>query len=68
MDVPDPHCKIEFNLDSMVLSKGQIDLKLRKSQEQISRWVIDTKEKAIRDGLIKLGWKPPEDAKETEGT
>ena len=24
-----------------------------------SRWVIDTREKALRDGLKALGWSPP---------
>jgi hypothetical protein len=29
--------------------------------ETTMRWIIDTREKAIKDALIQLGWTPPQD-------
>ena len=29
------------------------------SEREISRWVMDTSEKGIREALIALGWTPP---------
>lgn len=37
-----------------------IMMNLRNATETISRWVIDTREAAVKDALIKLGWRPPE--------
>lgn len=34
---------------------------IQKHTEELSRWVLDTREKLFRDALISLGWKPPED-------
>ena len=40
-----------------------IYLAVKRSGEIVSHEVMRTKEKAIRDSLIKLGWTPPEEAR-----
>lgn len=52
--------KLEYHLDSTLdLENKTITIELRKATEKLSKWVIDTRESAIRDALIKLGWIPP---------
>lgn len=32
---------------------------VRREVEKVSRWLVDTREKGIREALITLGWTPP---------
>lgn len=50
--------KFELKLTAVVADE-KIHLTLQKTQNEISRWVIDTREQAIREALIRLGWTPP---------
>lgn len=34
---------------------------VRDKSEQISRWVVNTRDAGIREALIRLGWTPPQD-------
>lgn len=34
-------------------------LELREATTVLSKWVVDTREKGIREGLVNLGWTPP---------
>jgi hypothetical protein len=29
--------------------------------ENLTRWVMDTRDKSVREVLIRMGWKPPEE-------
>lgn len=52
--------KVDYSLDVTVHFKdAKIDVQLRKATEVLSRWIFDTREQAVRDALIKLGWTPP---------
>lgn len=33
---------------------------MTRKREEVSRWCMDTREKATRDALIGLGWTPPD--------
>lgn len=49
-----------YSLDvALNYGDGTIDVQLRKACEVLSRWVFNTREQALRDALIKLGWTPP---------
>lgn len=37
----------------------KIHLATANAQMVLSRWWVDTRDKAVRDGLIELGWTPP---------
>lgn len=52
---------MEYVLDSKIFEPGQIEQKLhRKNQiDVMARWVVDTRDIAIRKDLITLGWTPP---------
>jgi hypothetical protein len=60
--------KIDFKLD-IKTSFNAVDqtaiLEMQKvfrdHVEKLETYIINAKEQAIREGLIKLGWKPPED-------
>ena len=42
------------------IKNEQIEIHLRNATSEISRWVVDTREKQIRAALIALGWTPPD--------
>lgn len=52
-----------FNLVSILDKKEQkIHQVLMDNQKEVLlRWVCDTREKRIKEALIKLGWTPPKD-------
>jgi hypothetical protein len=47
-----------FELEACVRDNRYIDIR-RKIQGEASRKIIDTEDRFIREGLIKLGWTPP---------
>jgi hypothetical protein len=58
--------KMDFKLTTKILEYGKIEQSLIKNQtETLARWVADTRDKAIRDALISLGWTPPEKSGKT---
>lgn len=51
---------VDYSLDVVTdFQNEKITLQLRKATEVLSRQIFDTREKALRDALIKLGWTPP---------
>ncbi len=51
--------KLQMFLDTLIYHNGKIEMTLRDSERELSKWVMDTREQAIKDALIKLGWTPP---------
>jgi hypothetical protein len=51
--------RVDYGLAVKTFVDGKIELELRKGQEALSKWVVNTREEAVRDALIKLGWTPP---------
>lgn len=52
--------QLNYYLDQIVDYKNEkLEIQLREATTVLSKWVFDTREEAIRDGLIKLGWTPP---------
>lgn len=51
---------INYQLHYGVIENERIQLSLVKAEEELNRWLIDTREKAIEECLIKLGWTPPD--------
>ncbi len=49
-----------YNIKTTVCENGEIEQVLSLRKRDISRWIIDTRDEQIREGLIKLGWTPPE--------
>jgi hypothetical protein len=45
--------------DACVIVDQSIDDPMRDLVGRVTRYMIDTREKQIREGLIKLGWTPP---------
>jgi hypothetical protein len=57
---------MDFKLTNKIMKDGRIEQSLINNQtETLARWVTDTRDKAIRDGLIALGWTPPEETGKT---
>ena len=58
---------IEHKVDVSITFDSLIEMKTHKKIDgiwiQISHEVLQLKEKAIRDALIKLGWTPPKEDK-----
>lgn len=50
---------VSYNLDARTMKNGVIQMELAKAGQTLSRWLINTREQAIRDALISLGWTPP---------
>jgi len=51
---------MKYELLTEVTATGLITQSLIKEEtENISRWVCDTREVAIRSALVELGWTPP---------
>jgi hypothetical protein len=55
---------VNYNLTTEVLKdKGFINQRLQNDFDNcikdVSKWIIKTRDKQIRNALIKLGWKPP---------
>lgn len=53
--------QLQHCLDCFVSPNGRIDIELRTATESLAKWVMDTRDQAIREALIKLGWTPPPD-------
>jgi hypothetical protein len=53
--------KTDVDFDSGVISQELVEegTGLDIVREKV-RWVVNTREKAIRDALVSLGWTPPE--------
>lgn len=53
--------QVQFTYDPAMrldVEDGVIKVFLR-TESSATGWIMDTREKLIRDGLIKLGWTPP---------
>ena len=62
---------MEYKIKTDVFGSNRIIQELSSVDEynhvtRLSRWVVDVKEKAIRDALIRLGWTPPRDNMEEQ--
>lgn len=52
--------QVTFMFDCFGNPDGTIDMELRKATTRLGKWVIDTRDAAIREKLIQMGWTPPE--------
>ena len=54
-----------FQIDTYSRDDGKIIQELNRyygvMHENLTRWVMDTRDKSVREVLIKMGWKPPEE-------
>lgn len=51
---------IDYSLEVKTNFKTEtIDITLSKTAKVLSRWIFNTREKALREALIALGWTPP---------
>jgi hypothetical protein len=50
---------LDYRLCTRIHDNGDIELALKQATEQVSQWLIKTREQAIRQALIALGWTPP---------
>jgi len=54
---------MEFKLDTEVFKNGIIKQELLTEEndlpQRVGNWVINTREKSVKEALIKLGWTPP---------
>lgn len=57
-----PEHILNYTFNSHVVD-GVIQQELLLKGQQISKWVIDTRQATVRDHLIKLGWTPPKNDK-----
>jgi hypothetical protein len=53
---------IDYSLHTRIHANGDIELALKQATEQVSRWLINTREAATKQALIALGWTPPPEA------
>lgn len=52
--------KIEWAIEPSIFNNQAIELTTRDMAGRITKEILNTKEEMIRQGLIKLGWLPPE--------
>ena len=51
--------QMTYMFDCFAEPDGTINMEVRRLNESICKWMIDTREARIREALIKLGWTPP---------
>lgn len=56
--------KYSLELKTTILDDGVVEQEQLGIGGNITRWIIDTRDQAIREALIKLGWTPPSESKE----
>ena len=59
---PKPVYTLITSIEDDVITQG-LSAAFSNLIDEITLWVYDTKEQALRDALIILGWKPPKDNK-----
>jgi len=55
---------MEYKLDTSIkndIITQELFKKEENLKERISTWVLNARERSVRDALIKLGWTPPPD-------
>ena len=56
---------VSFKIKTDIFGNGLITQELYRIENDVitetTRWVVNTREKEIRDALIKLGWIPPKE-------
>ena len=54
---------LSYKVETVINSEERriIQSLLDDQRKIVSRWIYDTKEKGIKEALIKLGWTPPKD-------
>jgi len=55
-------CKIDFDVNTMINGddiESRIDLIMEQAIVQTMHEVVRTRDKQVRDALVKMGWTPP---------
>ena len=52
--------KLDYSVTVHIdFASEKLEVELRRATELLSRTIIDTRERAIREALMRLGWTPP---------
>ena len=61
-DVEDKRLNYRMRID-LDHESAMMQIQMRAMTDNLATWVFDTREQLFREGLIKLGWTPPEEKK-----
>lgn len=60
-----PKEKLDYAVKTKI-ANDKITIELLEAENQIAKWVADTRDKATRRALIALGWTPPDGVTEAD--
>lgn len=57
----DPAQRLQYRVTTKIVDDNKVLVQeLEDAGRVLARWILDTREQAVKDALIRMGWSPPE--------
>jgi len=55
---------VKYSIHGSIADASVLHVMLKDAERDMMEWILDTREKVIHEGLVKLGWTPPDQNKD----